>query len=298
MERLVGKIEGLESAGFYSDNGDTTVLDLFRMANIGHIKVAKEPYELFNQTFDAVGISSLNLQDALYLVYDLFNQRAFNSSSILCTNITGDFTQLETKVKEVLNDTSVRGYLMGIPNPNSVLENIGKYPLTSSLMFCSRPDHKFVHDVLELPHQPYMEKAKLNLPTVSQVAQQVQVGMGGKMTRARAVQCSVNQGNQLIYAAFSDKPLPYTVLDADRFMYENSYWDFLMIDDCAELMDKVRPLVKGKAIDRGYVLNGTGREYAKNIRLFSELAIQYDSNLKRMFSLIRMLEQREDIISS
>jgi hypothetical protein len=207
---------------------------------------------------------------------------------------------LVEQIRRVLNQDSAEGFFMNIPRKdrNYVRGNIGNVPLASTLLLCSRPDYKLISDILDIDYTPE-PKPEWNLPSATQVRQKCTTDSAGRTTRERAIQCTVEQGEQLIHASFSNRPLPYTVQDADNFCYRdgdtNVCWDIMLISDCAPLVQKGKSLIKGKDPQGGYVLNGSGKDYGVNIRKFSELAKQYDGNLKKVFSLIRMLGERNDI---
>lgn len=310
VEILVNEIEkwipdpAKAKAGILSDDEDNLILKAYEAAGITDVTVTSDKAEFSSQVFDVLGMSCVNTSpdEAFYLVYDLFKRRRFSGTSLLCTNVSGESMAeyLEERIRRVLSQNSAEGFFMNIPreNRNYVRSNIGNLPLTSTLLLCSRPDYKLVSDILDIDYEPE-PKPEWNLPSATQVRQQGTTDSAGRTARARAIQCTVEQGEQLIYASFSNKPLPYTVQDADNFCYRdgdtNVCWDIILISDCARLVEKGKSLIKGKDPQGGYVINGSGKDYGVNLRKFSELAKQYDGNLKRVFSLMRMLGERRDI---
>ncbi len=295
-------------AGIFYDKEPGPILKAYEALGLKDIITTSDISGLFNKVFDIVSLSFANCpaDEAVYLVYDLFKQRRFSGRALLCTNFFGEsaMEHLEKRITEVLNQDSSEGFFMDVPREERayVRNNMKNSPLTSALMLCSRADYKLTTEILDVDFEPEPE-AELNLPVASQVAQGVQrvtIGSsGGFTTRGRAIQCSVEQGEQLIYAAFSNKALPYTIQDVTNFFYKdggiNVYGDIMLISDCAGLIKRVKPLIRGKDQQKGYVLDGSGKKYGVNLRTFSELAVDYDKHLKRIYFLMRMLEGHEDI---
>jgi len=312
--RLVDKIRHWISepekakAGIFCNESEGPILKAYHAVGITDIAVSDDVSDFFDRAFDVFGISLLDCppDEALYLVYDLFRQRRFSGTSLLCTNFSGElYTEyLRAQVRKAMSQTSFGGHLMNVDKADQEYfrDNLKGFPLTSTLMLCSRPEHKLVCDILDVDYEPDKEPV-LNLPPATQLRQAAQqmtmCSKGGFTTKVSSIQCTFEQGEQLIYAAFSDKPMPYTVQDAANFVYRdggtNVYWDILLISDCVGIINEAKPLVKGKDSEHVYVINGSGKQYGINIRTFSELAKKYDFNLRKKYSLISRLNKREDI---
>ena len=316
---------------------DREVYEYLRDQNLGIELYFGEDTDFFSENpdrkFEVVSLDYTGLpsREGFRLIRDLFINRHFASNSILHTNYYASRINVFSKVglpyvdecylvpgmvPKLDMETLVKsfhfwdrtGKNLGIP-----IKQFRSDAITSFLVFCSFPNEKIVNRIVDSASDEEIQenlvvrgtfknfgtipREDFLLPFVSRVLTNTYCDGEFHLT--------ADEFTLLFEYAFIRTRKAYSVEDLRRFEYVSDdgslmFTDILHIRDNEELLEKARRCVKGYQNDSrqdNLIMNGSGREYARNKKCFEECAREYKRRRDKKIAFIsaKTMPPRVDI---